>query len=170
MPRVALTRRVRLAAAHRYWRPEWTPERNRAVFGPCANEPGHGHTYTVEVTVAGEVDEVTGFVVDLGWLDAVLREEVLEPLDHQHLNVAVPEFAPGRAVPTTENLVLYLWGRLARRLGERLVRLRVYEADDLYAELPAPSSSSSATASSPSAHAGKRRPKTRSTRPPSSAE
>ncbi len=135
MPRMQLTRRVRFSAAHRYHRPDWSDERNREVFGPCANPHGHGHDYLLEVTVEGEVDAVTGFSVDLGMLDGVLREEVVVPLDHQHLNFAVPEFAPGGLIPTTENILLLLWRRLAPRLAPgRLVRLRLHENADFFVE------------------------------------
>ena len=135
MSRMQLTRRVRFSAAHRYHRPDWSEERNRQVFGPCANPYGHGHDYLLEVTVEGEVDPVTGFSVDLGMLDGVLREEVVEPLDHQHLNHVVPEFAPGGLVPTTENILLLLWKRIRPRLGSaRLVRLRLHENPDFFVE------------------------------------
>lgn len=138
MPEMQLTRVLRFSAAHRYWRPEWSEERNRAVFGPCANPHGHGHDYRLEVTVAGEVDAETGFSVDLGLLDAVLREEVLVPLDHRHLNHAVPEFAEGGLVPTSENILLWIWRRVsARELGgARLVRMRLHENPDFFVEYP----------------------------------
>lgn len=130
-----LTRRVRFSAAHRYHRPDWSDARNREVFGPCANPHGHGHDYLLEVTVEGEVDPATGFSVELGALDAVLREEVVEPLDHQHLNFVVPEFAPGALIPTTENLLLLIRRRIQPRLGAaRLVRLRLHENPELYVE------------------------------------
>jgi 6-pyruvoyltetrahydropterin/6-carboxytetrahydropterin synthase len=135
MSRMQLTRRVRFSAAHRYHRPDWSEERNRQVFGPCANPHGHGHDYLLEVVVEGEVDPVTGFSVDLGMLDAVLHEEVVEPLDHQHLNHVVPEFAPGGQIPTTENILLLLWKRIQPRLGgARLVRLRLHENPDFFVE------------------------------------
>lgn len=135
MPRMQLTRRVRFSAAHRYHRPDWSDAHNREVFGPCANPHGHGHDYLLEVTVEGEVDPVTGFSVDLGVLDAVLREEVVEPLDHQHLNHVVPEFAPGGLIPTTENILLLAWRRIEPRLGAaRLVRLRLHENPDFFVE------------------------------------
>jgi 6-pyruvoyltetrahydropterin/6-carboxytetrahydropterin synthase len=134
MPVMELTRRVRFSAAHRYHRPDWSDERNREVFGPCANPHGHGHDYLLEVTVRGEVDPVTGFSVDLGMLDRVLHEEVVAPLDHQHLNHAVPAFAPGGRVPTTENILLLLWDRLAPRLAPSLVRLRLHENRDFFVE------------------------------------
>jgi 6-pyruvoyltetrahydropterin/6-carboxytetrahydropterin synthase len=135
MPRMNLTRRVRFSAAHRYHRPEWSDARNREVFGPCANPHGHGHDYALEATVCGEVDPVTGFSADLGVLDRVLREAVVEPLDHQHLNHAVPEFADGGRVPTSENILLLLWDRLSARLAPgQLVRLRLYEGPDLFVD------------------------------------
>jgi 6-pyruvoyltetrahydropterin/6-carboxytetrahydropterin synthase len=135
MSRMQLTRRVRFSAAHRYHRPDWSEERNRQVFGPCANPHGHGHDYRLEVVVEGEVDPVTGFSVDLGMLDGVLRQEVVEPLDHQHLNHVVPEFAPGGLIPTTENILLLLWKRIQPRLGgARLVRLRLHENPDFFVE------------------------------------
>lgn len=135
MPRMQLTRAVRFSAAHRYHRPEWSDARNREVFGACANPHGHGHDYRLEVTVEGEVDPETGFSVDLARLDAVLREEVIDRLDHQHLNFALPEFAPGGLVPTTENILLLLWRRIHRRLeNARLVRLRLWEGADLWVE------------------------------------
>lgn len=135
MSRMQLTRRVRFSAAHRYHRPEWSDERNREVFGPCANPHGHGHDYLLEVTVEGEVDPVTGFSVDLEMLDAVLREQVMEPLDHQHLNHAVADFAPGGLIPTTENILLLLWNTIEPRLqGVRLVRLRLHENRDFFVE------------------------------------
>ncbi len=135
MSRMQLTRRVRFSAAHRYHNPDWSEERNRQVFGPCANPHGHGHDYLLEAVVEGDVDPVTGFSVDLGMLDAVLHEEVVQPLDHQHLNYAVPEFGPGGLIPTTENILLLLWRRIEPRLGgARLVRLRLHENADFFVE------------------------------------
>lgn len=131
-----LTRSVRFNAAHCYHRPEWDEERNRAVFGACSNPHGHGHNYVLEAMVAGEPDPATGFSVDLATLDTVLREEVVQPLDHQHLNHAVPEFAEGRQIPTTENIVALLWRRIAPRIPApaRLVRLRLREDVDLWVD------------------------------------
>ena len=141
MPRLTrLTRTVRFNAAHRYYRDDWPEERNRAVFGACANPHGHGHNYLLEVTVAGEPDAETGFSVDLGAIDAILAEEVVGRLDHQHLNHAVPEFAPGGAIPSTENLVIWLWERIGPRVpsGARLARLRLREDVDLWVDYEGP--------------------------------
>ena len=131
-----LTRRATFSAAHRYWRHDWSEERNRAVFGACANPHGHGHNYVLEATVAGPIDPETGFCVDLGALDRVLHEAVVAPLDHQHINHAVPEFGPGGAVPTTENLLAWAWPRVRARLpeGATLRRLRLREDEALHVD------------------------------------
>lgn len=131
-----MTRRVTFAAAHRYWRDDWPEERNRKIFGACANPHGHGHNYALEATVEGEIDPATGFSVDLGTLDAILREAVVAVLDHQHINHAVPEFGSGGAIPTTENLLVWAWPRIVDRLpaGVRLHRLRLREDEALYVD------------------------------------
>lgn len=130
-----LTRRIRFAAAHRYYRAEWSVQRNREVFGACSNEHGHGHSYRLDVTVASAIDATTGFSTDLAALDQLLREEVLAPLDHQHLNHAVDEFRAG-TIPTSENILIWLWPRISQRLPApaRLHRLRLYEDDDLFVD------------------------------------
>lgn len=136
---IYLTRTVRFSAAHRYFRPEWTEERNRKVFGACANPHGHGHNYLLEVMVGGWPDPETGFSVDLSELDELLRVEVRERLDHRHLNHDVAAFGDGGKIPTTENLLIYLWERLAPRVsGARLVRLRLREDVDLFADYYGP--------------------------------
>src|SRR5664279_3016546 len=112
---IFLTRRATFSASHYYWNQSWTAEENERVFGRCANRNGHGHNYTLEVTVAGEVDPVTGFVVDLKWLKAVIEREVLDAWDHRHLNLDVPEFAASESaavIPTTENIAIAAWKRL----------------------------------------------------------
>ena len=136
MPQALLTREVRFSAAHRYYRPEWSEQRNRETFGACANPHGHGHFYRLEVTVAGTVAEETGFAVDLAALDAVLRREVVDVLDHQHINHVVPDFAPGGRIPTTENLLIWMWPRVANALpaGAMLRRMVLREDEGLWAE------------------------------------
>lgn len=133
---IELTRRATFSASHYYWNDAWPAEKNEAVFGRCANRNGHGHNYTLEVTVAGEPDPVTGFVVDLKWLKDVMEKEVLAAYDHRHLNLEVPEFA--KAIPTTENIAIASWKRLAPRIagmgGARLSRVRIYETPEVFAE------------------------------------
>lgn len=133
---IFLTRRATFSASHYYWNDAWTAEKNGQVFGRCANRNGHGHNYTLEVTVAGEPDPVTGFVVDLKWLKDVIEREVLSAYDHRHLNFETPEFA--RMIPTTENIAVAVWRRLepatAAAGGAQLSRVRVYETPEIFAE------------------------------------
>lgn len=133
---IRLERRFRFSASHLYRRPEWSEEENRRRFGKCANLPGHGHNYRLFVTVTGEVDPATGFLVDLGALDDLVRERVVEVLDHQHLNAALPEFAAGGAIPSSESLLVWVAGRLDGRFpeGVSLAKLRLEEDEDLAAE------------------------------------
>jgi 6-pyruvoyltetrahydropterin/6-carboxytetrahydropterin synthase len=129
---ITITKIVKFCASHRYWRPEWSEERNRQAFGQCANEFGHGHNYVLEVTLQGPVDAETGMIVDLKQVKRVLEGRILEKLDHQYLNEAVPHFLTH--VPTTENLVLYLKDLLADAFsGIRLHRIRLWESEDLCA-------------------------------------
>ena len=136
MTKVQLTRIVRFAAAHRYYRPEWSEDRNYQVFGPCANEHGHGHSYECHVTVSGRVDRETSTVVNLSTLDGILREEVVERFDHRNINYAVEDFEFGRQIPTVEALAEYVWKRVKSRLpsGVSLECVRVQEDPSLYAE------------------------------------
>lgn len=112
MPLCTLTRRVTFAAAHRYRRPEWDDARNEATFGACAWPNFHGHSYVCEVTVAGDIDPLTGFVVDLGALDAILQREVRQRFDHRNINLDIPEFADGRLIPSGENLAKMIFERV----------------------------------------------------------
>ena len=131
-----LTRAVTFRATHRYFRPDWSPERNAATFGDCAIAPGHEHVYQCRVTVSGTVSPETGMIMDLRLLDRLLDEEVTRRFDGHHINEDVPEFAPGRTIPTGEALAIFVWGRLAPRLpaGIQLRSVRVQEAPDLFAE------------------------------------
>ncbi len=132
---IYLTRRATFSASHYYWNPSWSDEKNEQVFGRCANRNGHGHNYTLEVTVAGEPDPTTGFVVDLKWLKDIIEREVLEAWDHRHLNLEAPEFA--QTIPTTENIAIAAWNRIAPAIqsaSARLSRVRVYETPEIFAE------------------------------------
>lgn len=130
---IFLTRKAEFSSAHYYWNDAWSVEENERVFGKCANRNGHGHNYTLEVTVAGEVDPVSGFVVDLKELKEILEREVVGVYDHRHLNLEVPEFKD--AVPTTENIAIAIWRRLDGKIpNAKLHRVRVYEMPDLFAD------------------------------------
>ncbi|MEP6905047.1 MAG: 6-carboxytetrahydropterin synthase [Gemmatimonadales bacterium] len=129
MPIAYLTRRVTFAAAHRYSRPEWSDEKNESVFGLCARRSYHGHSYVCDVTVRGEIDPLTGFVVDLAVLDRILSVEVTQRFDHRNINLDVPEFADGALVPTGENLARFICERVQASLpsGSKVTEVRVAE-------------------------------------------
>lgn len=130
---IYLTRKCEFSASHYYHNPEFSPEENRRIFGKCNNPNGHGHNYTLEVTVKGEVDPKSGFVVDLKALKELLNREVLDILDHRFLNREVPEFAT--QIPTTENLAINIWQRIEPKLQvAKLYRVRVYETVDLFVD------------------------------------
>lgn len=124
---VRATRRVHFSAAHRIHRPDWPDERNREVFGDCANPNWHGHNYELDVTVEGPVDPETGYVLDLKILRDLLDARVVGDVDHKNLNVEVSWLAGVN--PTTENLVVAIWNRMADQLppGVRLARLVLHE-------------------------------------------
>lgn len=127
MPRVRVTRTLHFSAAHRLFRPDWSDERNHLVFGDCANPNWHGHNYELDVTVEGEVDPETGYLMDLKQLKDVVESRVIGELDHRNLNVDVPWLSGVN--PTTENLVVAIWERLASAMpGDvRLARVTVRE-------------------------------------------
>jgi 6-pyruvoyltetrahydropterin/6-carboxytetrahydropterin synthase len=132
---ISLTRTVAFHALHRYYRPEWSEAKNREVFGSLADPPGHGHDYRCGATVSGPVNSL-GMILDLTELDRILTEEVVIPLDGKHLNLDVPAFAYGRALPTCEAIATYLFSRIAARLsaGVVLERVRILEDPTLYAD------------------------------------
>ena len=133
MPRVRVTRHLHFSAGHRLHRAGWDEERNREVFGACSNPAGHGHNYDLEVTVEGEVDPETGFVLDLSRLKALVNEHVVEDIDHTNLNEDVPWMEDVN--PTTENLAVRIWNRLEGRLdGAELVSVKLWETDRNMAE------------------------------------
>ena len=130
MPRAYLTRKVHFAAAHRYRRPEWSDEQNEKTFGLCARESFHGHSYVCEVTVAGQIDPLTGFVMDLGLLDEILGDEVRNRFDHRNINIDVPEFADGKLIPSGENLARFIYDRVGARLPDDVQIKSVNIAED----------------------------------------
>ncbi|HAS35471.1 MAG TPA: hypothetical protein DCS15_03225 [Flavobacteriales bacterium] len=113
---VYITRRERFNAAHKLWHPDWSTEKNHEVFGKCANENWHGHNYELFVTIKGEPDPDTGFVLDLKYMSDVIREEVVEKLDHKNLNLDVP-FMKG-LMSSTENLAIQVWNILEKTLND----------------------------------------------------
>jgi len=130
-----ITRKVEFSASHVCRNPLLSAEENERIYGMAANAHGHGHNYVVDVSLKGSPDAVTGMVFDLKELKAILEREIVEPYDHRFLNYEVAPF--DRVVPTTENIALDVWRRLAPHLNDGLGKLhavRVYETPDLYVD------------------------------------
>jgi 6-pyruvoyltetrahydropterin/6-carboxytetrahydropterin synthase len=130
---VYLTRKAEFSASHYYHNPQFSAEENRRIFGKCNNPHGHGHNYTLEVTVKGQIDDRSGFVVDLKELKEIMNREVIDAVDHRFLNEEVKEFRD--RIPTTENLAVTIWKWLQPKLNvARLHRIRLYETPDLFVD------------------------------------
>ncbi len=130
---IYLTRREHFCSSHRLFNPEFTEAKNVEVYGKCASPNGHGPNYELEVTVAGVPDPETGMILDLKKLSDIIESEILEKVDHKHLNVDV-DFLRG-VIPTAENLAMVFWEILEPRIASgRLYAVRVYETPNNYAE------------------------------------
>ena len=128
-----LTRKEHFNAAHRVFNPDWSDEKNLQVFGKCANENYHGHNYDIYVTVKGEADSDTGFIMNSKTLGHIVRKYVTDLLDHKNLNKDVP-FLTG-VIPTTENLAKLVWEQLEPHITEcQLHCIKIQETDKTYVE------------------------------------
>jgi 6-pyruvoyltetrahydropterin/6-carboxytetrahydropterin synthase len=133
MARVTVTRRLRFNAAHRVFNPELSDQENDTLFGKCNNPNWHGHNYTLDVSVDGEVEARTGYVFDLGRLKQLVEQEVVSYIDHKNFNLDVP-FMRG-VIPTAENIVVAIWGILAPKMAPaRLTKLVLWETENNYVE------------------------------------
>ena len=129
MPRVRVTRRVHFSAAHRLHNPALSDAENREVFGLCNSPNWHGHNYVLEVSVRGQVEQRTGYVLDLARLKEVVTKEIVDKVDHRNLNLDV-EFMHG-IIPTTENLVVGIWKILQPAIAPaELALLRLWESEN----------------------------------------
>ena len=108
--RVKASRKASFNAAHRLHRTDWSDEKNQEIFGKCNNPRYHGHNYDLIVSVTGEIDQETGFVMDLKILKELIQEHLEEALDHKNLNLDVPEFK--NLNPTAENIAVVIWNKL----------------------------------------------------------
>jgi 6-pyruvoyltetrahydropterin/6-carboxytetrahydropterin synthase len=131
---VYITRIEHFNAAHKLFNPNWTKEKNEEVFGKCANENWHGHNFNLHVTIKGKPSEETGFVFDAKRLSTIVKEFVIEKLDHKNLNVEV-DFLKGK-ICTIENLVMGIWEQLIPHMPEYvyLHSLKLYETEKIYVE------------------------------------
>lgn len=131
--KVYLTRRETFAAAHRLFKPELTDKENFDLFGKCSNPNWHGHNYTLEVTVSGEPDPSTGFVIDIQKLKEIIKENVILKVDHKNLNLDT-DFMKG-IIPTSENITLAIWKQLENKIpGGKLHSVKLYETENNYFE------------------------------------
>lgn len=108
--KVTVSRKAHFNAAHRLFRADWSAEQNQEVFGKCNNPEFHGHNYELIVSVRGEIDPITGYVLDLKVLKDIIKKEVEEPFDHKNLNTQVTEFS--KLNPTAENIAVVIFNRL----------------------------------------------------------
>lgn len=132
---LTLTRRERFNAAHKLYRDDWSEARNEEVFGKCANKNWHGHNYELFVTVTGEMNPDTGFIIDLKDLSDLLKEKVIEPLDHRNLNLDVP-FMKGK-MASTEILAIEIWNQISeeiKTLGANLYCIKLVETENNFVE------------------------------------
>jgi 6-pyruvoyltetrahydropterin/6-carboxytetrahydropterin synthase len=133
---VRMARRISFSSAHLYHQSKWSEEKNRAIFGPCFSQYGHGHNYTFEVFFMGEVDSQTGLIANLSDVQKVLKE-IVAPLDHQHLNFALPAFK--NLVPTTENIASFLLEKAKEHFASfkmmEIYKIRLFETEDLWVEI-----------------------------------
>jgi 6-pyruvoyltetrahydropterin/6-carboxytetrahydropterin synthase len=116
--KVTVHRHAHFNAAHRLYNKDWSDEQNDAVFGKCNNPNFHGHNYELIVGVKGEVDPVTGYVIDMKVLKDIIVKEVEEPFDHRNLNLDVPEFADLN--PTAENIAVVIWNRIRKHIDSTM--------------------------------------------------
>jgi len=134
--KVIISKKFEFSASHRYWRHDWSDEKNEEVFGLCTSPYGHGHNYELHVSVRGRVDPVTGMIINLTDLKKYVNI-VLENFDHKYLNLDTPYFA--EQIPTTENIARVLFDQIDEELKDKknfgLYKIRLYERSDLYVDI-----------------------------------
>lgn len=124
--KVTVSRSAHFNAAHRLYRKDWDEQRNAEIFGKCNNPNYHGHNYELIVSVIGNIDPETGYVIDIKILKDIIAQEVEEPFDHKNLNLDVPEFA--HLNPTAENIVVVIWNRIRSRIAPEMeLEVTLYE-------------------------------------------
>lgn len=125
-------RKAHFNAAHRLYKKEWSDAKNFEVFGKCSNPLYHGHNYELEVGVSGEIDQETGFLIDLKILRNIIKDEIETPFDHKNLNEEVPEFKTLN--PTVENIAIVIWNKLRAKLDSKYdISVTLYETPRNYA-------------------------------------
>ncbi len=132
---IYLTRRERFCSAHRLFREDWDDEKNLSIFGQCSNPKWHGHNYVLFVTVKGEINPETGFLINLKDLSKILKEFVINKVDHKNLNTEV-DFLQGKII-STENIAISIWEQIEPRLkalNAQLHCVKIVETENNYVE------------------------------------
>lgn len=132
---IYLTRKFHFSASHRIFNPSLSDEENYKLYGKCSNPNGHGHNYILEVTVAGDINSNTGYVVDINVIKKITEKEIIEIVDHKNLNLDVG-FMSG-IIPTTENILSQFWKVLVNKINSdkvKLYSLKLYETENNFAE------------------------------------
>jgi 6-pyruvoyltetrahydropterin/6-carboxytetrahydropterin synthase len=130
---ISVSRKSHFNAAHRLHLEHWSAEKNKEVFGLCNNAHYHGHNYDLTVTVTGQLDEETGFLIDTKLLKDIIQEEIEERFDHKNLNLDVPEFKTLN--PTAENIAIVIWKLISKRLDKQLkLNIKLYETERNFVE------------------------------------
>lgn len=133
--KATVVRKATFNAAHRLFNPAWDDAKNAAVFGLCNNPNYHGHNYTLYVRITGEIDPNTGYVMDLKDVNAMIKELVIEPFDHQNLNLDVPEFR--NTIPSAENIARVIYDKFRLTLKPAYdVQIVLYETENNFVEYP----------------------------------
>ena len=136
MERVAVYRRVTFNSAHRLYRKDWSDEKNAEVFGLCANPNFHGHNYTLIVKVTGEIDQETGYVIDIKDLKKIIAENITDVFDHSNLNEDIPAFKT--LIPTGENIIVVIYNLIREKLDKKYdLSIKLYETDRNFFKYPA---------------------------------
>lgn len=126
--RITAYRKAHFNAAHRLYRPDWSNEQNKAMFGKCSNPHFHGHNYDLEVGVTGEVDPETGYLIDLKILKDIIKEHVEDAMDHKNLNIEVEEFKT--LIPTAEHIAFVIYNRIKKHLDAKFeLEVKLFETE-----------------------------------------
>ena len=135
MKKVAVIRRANFNAAHKLWNDKWSAEKNKEIFGLCANEHYHGHNYTLEVKVIGEIEPETGYVIDLKIVKDIIKEEIEERFDHKNLNLDTTEFF--NLNPTAENIAVVIYDLIRAKLDSKYeLFIKLWETEKNMVEYP----------------------------------
>lgn len=132
--KVKVTRRETFNAAHRLYHKNWSDEKNKEVFGKCSNANFHGHNYQLFVSVEGEIDAVTGYVIDINILKNIIRKEIIEVLDHKNLNLDIEAFQDTN--PTAENIAVFIFNTLKKHIASSYqLSVKLYETENNIVEI-----------------------------------